>query len=447
MFFDFSDVFASFNWEIIYSVIIYIWEMVRAWWWIIVPVILYKPFLFLWLWRRNEVWLSKQKFILLDIKIPKDIIKPIRAMENVMASLHGIIYQPPDWWEKWIEGQVQTSISFEIVSIEGETHFYIRINKPFKDVVEAAIYAQYPNVEIEEVTDYTKSVPQDIPNKDWSMFGVDYKLLKFDAYPIRTYRRFETEREPDIEGKVDPITHLLEGFAKIGEGEQFWIQIIATPFSEKPAQAFIKKAQELRDELVKRKKPVAKPKPMIQEAIDFWVSGPSTSPSSQPEKEVIPPEMKLTPGEKEIVTAIEEKVSKLLFKTNIRCIYLGKKNSFFKPKIRLVFSFFNSFATSNLNALYPWGKTLSKIHKSWFLPLNLIRPQRYYLRCRKIFRNYISRVNPLFPRVKNDKGIFILNTEELASLFHFPTQRSVSGLTASRIKSKKGLPPLELPTA
>jgi len=67
--------------------------------------------------------------------------------------------------------------------------------------------------------------------------------------------------------------------------------------------------------------------------------------------------------------------------------------------------------------------------------LNRLRDRRKYLRQRKLFRNYINRLGPFFP---NDGGTFILNTEEIASLFHFPSWRvsPVPGVNRVTAKTK-----------
>ncbi len=414
-------------------------RVIRNWWWLIFPFVLQKPFLFLWTQWRTDYWLNNiYKPTLYEIKIPKDILKPVRAMEDVFNSLNSVIYHPADWWEQWIEGQFQTSLSLEIASIEGEIHFYIRLHEAYLDGVKASIYSQYPDVEITQVDDYTKLVPQDIPNKDWELWATDYKLIKKDCYPILTYKSFEKEMEPIEEKTVDPVASLLESLSRIGPGEQFWVQMVATPMGEEMADNWIKGAEATRDELAKRKsKPSGSGKPIVLGAMEALITGktPEELNAVPEEKEtVIPPEMRLTPGERNVVEAIEEKISKPLFMTNIRFVFIGKRRMFHKAKLRLGFTFFGSYKTQNLNMLQPTGKTLTKIHRSWFLPLNILRPRRIYLRERKIFRNYINRVSPFFPR---PGGRFVLNIEELASLYHFPSWRvsPVPGL--SRIEARK----------
>lgn len=417
------------------------WQIFKSWWWLPLPFILWKFLSYFWLWWRGiDVWLPKQKFILLEIKMPKEVLKPIRAMETVMDNIYQIFHESISWWRKWIDGVLQLSCSFEIASIGGEPHFFIRIPQEKRDAIESVIYAQYPEAEISIADDYTRYVPQDIPNKDWNLWGDDYQLFKEDSYPIKTYKKFETEREALEEKRIDPMAGLLEAMAKIKPGEQLWVQITAEP--EKTGK-WIKQGEEIRDVLAKRIKKPSLKKPMILEAADVLISGVPAEPKKE-EKELFPPEMRLTPGERDIIAGVEEKISKIGFITNIRFIYLGKRNVFFTPNFRLAFGFFNSFTTLNLNGLKPYGDPfITRIHKSWFLPLNLFRKRRLYLRKRAMFRKYKSRVNPYFPR---KGGTFILNSEELATLFHFAGRGAAPAPFVSRVEAKKGEAPLGLPT-
>ena len=423
-------------------------EILKNWWWVLLPFVLWKPFLFLWLWWRIETWLGQQRWVLLEVKLPKEVLKPIRAMETVMASVHAVLYQPPDWWEKWIDGQVQLSINFELASVDGVPHFYIRTPVQYRAAVESSFYSQYPEIEIKEVDDYVKYVPQNIPNKDWDMFGSDYRTSKDDHYPIKTYPQFETEHEPLEEKRVDPVASLAEAMAKIKPGEQLWIQIMACPLAEDKGTQdigvptsipWLAAGKALRDKLARRTEN-PKEKPMIQEAAEILITGKVGV--EEKKEEIIPPEMKLTPGEREIVGQLEIKMGKPVFNTTVRFIYMGRRDVWFKPNFRLAFSYFNSYATTNLNMLIPTGKTLTKIHKHWFLPINMIRDRRHYLRCRKLFRNYVRRLTPFFPR---RGGTFMFNTEELASLFHFPGKAVVPSPGIARIEAKKAGVPPELP--
>ncbi len=427
------------------------WEFVKVWWWVVLPFILWRPFTTLWRWWRIEIFLKQKKRVIFEIKIPKDTVKPIRAMETVIDGLWQILYDPPGiWWEKWIEGKVLLSYSFDLVSIEGNLHFFLRAPEDIRHSIESSIYSQYPEAEISIVDDYTKKVPQDIPNKKWDIWGADFRLLKEDPYPIRTYRDFETENERVEEKRIDPLSILLEASTKIGKGEQLWIQILACPVTDGDFP-WITEGERIRDEIVGRKKSEPPYKSFLKEAIDILFFGnPPSSSGEESEEKVFPSEMTLTPGEKEVISAIERKISKKGFKCSARFIYLGKRDVFFKPKIRLPLAFFSAFNAENLNMLLPYGQPLiTKIPQSWFLPLNLLRERRLYLRQRRMFRHYINRVNPFYPKEKaggsGKRDVFVLNTEELATIYHFPSKLTASAPFIERIEHKKGGAPPSLP--
>ncbi len=413
----------------------YVWQFIQAWWWLFLFLILIRPAKYLYLYFIRERWDATIKKIVLEIKLPKDMLKPISAMDQIFADFHGI-HDIATWRETWIEGVFQLSLSLEIVSNDGEIHFYIRTPEMFRNFIESNIYSQYSEAEISLVEDYTKSLPQDIPNKDWDFWGVDYINPKDEIYPIKTYPKFDTEKEAKEEKRIDPLSNLLEGLTTLKPGEQFWLQIIVRPVlgRDKPWQ---KRGRELADKLAKRPAE-EKPKPMIQEAAEILITG-KTPEKEKKEEEIIPPEFKLTPGEREILTEVEAKLAKFGYDCNCRFLYLGKRGVFFKPTVKIGFGFFKEISTENLGGLKPWTKTMTKVKSVpwWFLD-----KRRHYLRQRKILRHYIQRLSPLFPR---SGGTYILNTEELATLYHLPGEIVAPARGVPRVEAKKGGPPMELP--
>lgn len=421
------------------------------WWWLIAPFILWKPFYFLWHWWRNEVFFSYIRFVMLEVILPKETKKPLRAMEQVINSMWGNIHDPPDWWEKHIEGKVILRAAFEIVSLEGKIHFFIRIPERSRKGVESSIYSQYPDAEIIEVDDYTKYVPQDIPNKDWDCWGFDVQLLKPEVYPIKTYEMFYEER-PDMpeEKRLDPLSTLLEGMAKLDKGEQFWLQIGAKPLTpdDYPYPQLGKKEV---DKLMKRvqdnKKSGSKSLiEMIRDGFIFLFTG-----KKPPEEEQKSADTSalfteyifgLTEDERKVIAAIEKKVSKYCFDSFIRFLYVYKREHSGTAAKPVMIGFLELLSTTNLNTMKPWTETLTKVHKHWFLPYNLFLPRLLYLKKREMFEHYIMRVTPKFP---DPGGTFILNAEELATMFHFPS-RDISPVPfIRRVEAKKGEPPSTIP--
>jgi len=416
------------------------WQIIKSWWWVLPPFLLWNPFQTILLWWRQEIAFKQREYVMLEIKLPREILKPIRAMEQVCHTFTVIAgdQEPGNFREKWVEGGTSfyPSISLEIAGISGESHFFIRVEKTYQSWVESAIYAQYPDVEIVEVKDYTRMVPQDIPDDNWDLEGQDWILKKPDCYPIKTYEQFETGTEPKEEKRIDPLAKLLEGLSVLKEGEQIWIQILL----KAPESKWIDEGKKIANELAKRpEKKEEKPKPMILQAAEILIKGPQEEKQKEQEQPIYT-EMMMTPGEREVVRSIEQKVSKSGAAAVIRLIYLAKKEVIFKPHMPLGIQFITSFNAENLNAFGKIPKTATKVKSAlfWFWD-----KRRAFLKKRKLFYNYVNRFVPLFPYPGK---MPVLNTEELATIFHFPGRTPAPAPFVSRIEAKKGEPPAGLPT-
>ena len=59
--------------------------------------------------------------------------------------------------KRMLKGKFRPWFSLELVSIEGEVHFYIWTQPKFRKLIESQFYSQYPGVEIlKKQRDYTK---------------------------------------------------------------------------------------------------------------------------------------------------------------------------------------------------------------------------------------------------------------------------------------------------
>ena len=137
----------------------------------------------------------------------------------------------------------------------------------------------------------------------------------------------------------------------------------------------------------------------------------------------------LTSGEKDVVAAVENKISKLGFEFAVRFVYLDKIDSFTRSNVSAVLGAFRQFNTQNLNAFKPDGSVTTKADFPF-------KAQKIYYRKRRIFDAYKLR---LFP-----KKFSILNIEELATIYHYPTI-FVEAPTLKRLESRRGEPPAGLP--
>ncbi len=270
--------------------------------WFLVPLLLFLSFLS----RRKLNWVSQQKYVLLSLYIPKENEKGPTAAEMMFASLHGI-YKPTK--KRFLEGTLQEHISFEIASTNGKIGFFIWVPEHLRDFVEGQIYAQYPEVEIEKVPDYTE-----IDLKEKQIMGTQLLLNKLDFFPIKTF--------PDFE--VDPLAGITGVLGKLKENnEQIWIQILVRPSGEE----WQKKGLSYIDIVKAGGNPEAFG---IGTAFGFLakVLGQITSlitPGTTEESASGPPQ--LSSAQETQLSAIEEKVSKLGFDTKIRAAYVCKKGT------------------------------------------------------------------------------------------------------------------------
>jgi hypothetical protein len=407
------------------NLISYILNILTASWWLILPLVLLFIFLDFWLAKVRQAYISKIPWKLLEIKIPRDILKSPKAMEQVFAAAHALYSGSLSFLDKWREGKVENWLSFELVGRAGEAHFYVRLPEPFCNLIESAIYAQYPDAEILETEDYISFLPSVLPNNIYDLWGTNFILAADNAYPIRTYSYFE-EREK--EKRLDPLGAIVEAISKLKKDEMIWLQILIRPIDDQ----WKKEGEKLRDKLMGRKGSVKRT--LWEDFEEFFlnlVKAPFTPPVWSDAKESSANDSgAMTSGEKDVVAAIEEKISKLGFEAALRFIYVDKADSFSRNNISSVSGALRQFNTQNLNALKADGSVTTKADFPF-------KARKLFFRKRRIFDNYKYRVFP--------KKFSILNTEELATLYHYPIT-SVEAPNLQRLESRRGEPPAGLPT-
>lgn len=396
-------------------------------------------------------------WVLLEVRPPAEIKKTPRAMEQFFAGLHGC-QRTPNWKEKNLGGEVQEWFSLETISQGGEIHFLIRTHSMYRNLVEAQVYAQYPEAEISQVDDYVQSVPADIPNQDYDLWGTELILTKEDAYPIRTYPDFEKNILLE-EQRIDPIASLLEVMSRLNQGEQIWIQTLIRPV----ADDWRKDGEKLRDKLIKRV--TEKKQGELAKEFTAWkdafqgeafrlATGQSLEKKGEKKEDK---KWETTQREKDVVTAIEDNISKIGFEVIIRFLYLARRDVFAKPNVAAVIGCYKQFNTQHLNGFKPNKKITSKIDYK----IQLKKPREIY-RKRKVLTAYKKRdfvqqskvikyLKPLlFERLPILNWFFIrsqpfvFNIEELATVYHYPGMMVKAPLTP-KVEAKKGEPPTGLP--
>jgi len=421
-------------------------------WWLWAFIILWPLFSSTWLYYRREKFKSEIKWVLLELRIPREIRKSPRAMEQVLEALHQLRNVAGNFREKWWDGEVTRWFSLEMVSLGGEVHMYIRCYHKQRNLVEAAFFAYYPDVEIVEVEDYTERFPNDIRemySQGYDVWGTEMVLKKEDAYPIRSYLEFES---PDEDKQYDPAAAFLEVLAKLKPEEMVGIQIQIAPADSKN---WVQKWKGLVESLSHKR---AEGRGPAFGTLTEFPGGPLPAFAVAKKEGAQDPAFLRTfmrsPGETDVLKAVENNLSKPAFDTLIRFVYLSPKSLFYDSFARrgLVGSF-NQYGSLDLNGFIQ-NYAMSSRAQFWDWP-HIFSKTRVEYRKQRLLYNYKRRKNP----VDTFMGRLIsshffnwnfysrrvgMNTESLATLFHPPTFIVLTGPHIKRVESRKLGPPAGL---
>lgn len=398
------------------------------------PIVFWRYFWHEWMHYIQAKYKSNIKWVLLEIKIPKEINKTPVAMEIVLNAL----YQTSEgqWYDKIWKGKVKDWFSLEMVSLEGNVKFFIRTPWLYKNVIEAQLYAQYPDVEVFEVPDYTRYVDYRGQGGEWSMIGVDFGLTKEDAYPIKTYVDYGLDKDGvKEEFKIDPLTSVIEYLGTAGKGEQIWIQIIVQAAGKRYHKHSDGKMGDWKDE--------------GEELIDKITKRKEEKPDGTPASRIL----QMTKGESEVVAAIQRNMTKIGFECAIRALYLAKEGKFHPSNIKALGGLFRPFGAGNLNGFKLISHTLGL--DFWWQDYKNIRTTHYRKAQFEAYKRRQWSYETDTPWIANFpspkpfvisayKKPFVLSAEELATIFHLPGGVAQTP-TFGRIPSRKSEAPTNLP--
>ncbi|NCU28098.1 MAG: hypothetical protein EOM85_00270 [Candidatus Moranbacteria bacterium] len=380
----------------------------------------------LWSHYKKETTALEAKWTLLEIQIPREIAKSPSAMELFFSNT----FDPKLWF------------SLEMVSIDGRVHFYIRTQNNIKDLVQTQIYAQYPQAKVVEIEDYVFDIPKYDKNGDWYVWGCEYSKKKDDFLPLKTYKAYGEEMRAGTkeEFKVDPITPIIELLGSLSKGQQLWIQILAKhsgkKYYSKKKEKKVEFSEAAPEFLLELLKPYTKVQKNEKGETDLDIRTPKT----------IEP----------VVKAVSEQLGQLHFECGIRVIALSDKKIItedqFNGLSRSAKLIFRQFTLANSNELErinttefedawkdPIGTTMNKFKRrlldSYRLRMFFHPPMILDLEFPKWLKIFAPTGKP---------KVFVLSSEELASIFHFPGMVSETP-SFKRVETKIAKPPSNLP--
>lgn len=341
--------------------------------------------------RANKRHTSSYDYTLLLLEIPRTNDKKELAAEQMLAALHGILRPKKELWK---EGNLQEHISLEFAAIGQRIRFYIWTPKHLQAFLEGQIYAQYPTVQIKELhEDYSaRQMRQNV------IHSAELTLIEHETIPIKTFPSFE----------VDPLASITATLAKLDHpDEEMWIQILARPISDdwhKRGAKMVKRIKSGNGTLTTFGDQGLR---YVGQALAAFVR--------PPEEAAKAAAAELSERDKTRVRAIEEKSVKLGYQVKIRVLYAGPDQNIAKLRMQAIIGTFKQFNTTNLNGFKGKNVSFDRDKQAEF-------QTRFFI----------------------DNG-YILNIEELASLFHLP-HTTVETPNIVWATTKTAEPPSNIPT-
>ncbi|HBR80911.1 MAG: hypothetical protein UX09_C0015G0013 [Candidatus Uhrbacteria bacterium GW2011_GWE2_45_35] len=406
--------------------------------WIPIAAIILEGFMEIWKDYRQSIYDGRLQYSLLAIDVPKMTEQSPKAIENIFSALEGANSNLL-WKEIWFDGKQQPRFSIEIASVGGYIQYYFRCQTRFRDMVEASIYAQYPDAQIAEVEDYAKIVPSRFPDPEWDMWGTEFKLKKDNHVPFRTWPSFEHSMSQELK---DPLANMLEQMSRMRPGECFFFQIVFSPTKlswKEEGTKFINKVYGVDAKAKSGNGALSAllswPGGFVNELTGVDINAMfGLSTEEKPKTDDIWRAFKITLAEKAQVEAVANKISKIGFETKVRILYFGKKGVFNKStRASMVKGFLLSFNSPGLNEFGMYGPQIPKGDYFW-------QKWTYRHRQTRVTQAYKNRSFTLgaTPRV--------MCVEELASLWHFPTI-TIKAPLIKKTESRRAEPPVSLPVA
>ena len=341
-------------------------------------------FLFYILWmiiikifRKKEDYKRTLNLTFLQITMPKkdsqndeknDTAKDFKEMVSVMEQLYSSLKSIHS--RKIIKKILgQDFLSFEYIADKWNIYFFLVVPKNYKHLIEKQINWFYPDAIIEETTEI--NIFKDKKFHVWTYINTSKEFF----FPIKTYQNLES----------DGINNITNAFSKLEDDESAAIQILLRPVDDD----WQKDCSKASSSLMKGKKAgfSLNPFKILIGLINMFITSPEEENNQNNENET----SALT---QERAKTVDEKWDKTWFEVVIRVIAAGNNKQMVDTELTNIISAFSQFSSPDFNK---FSSTL--YHSDSKLVQNYI--YRYF---RKPF--YLKKM--------------ILNTQEIASIYHFP---------------------------
>ncbi len=339
------------------------------------------------------------------------IIEQISQAEEFFASIGGLHAQ--QGLLNWFFGRTD-HLSFEIVAKQGKIYFYVATPKYLTTYIEEQIHAQYPHAQVTPINDYNIFSPHS------KVAGAYLKFSRLSLFPIKTFRQMDS----------DPLDAITNSLSKVLPEEGAAIQIVVRSAKKTWRQTSLQVVREMQagkslQQALKFNKAdsfggkvIISIFKLFKELATAGFSGKTKEQLEQEQQQKgFNAPHKLTAKEEETTKFIEEKAAKAGLDVNIRIVTSAK--SLDKAKL-ILNNIVNAFSQYSI---FEYGNKFN-----YYIPRHID----------SVVHNFIN-------RNFNEKQRLLLNTEELASVYHFPLA-SCQTPNINWLRSRKAPAPVEIPT-
>jgi hypothetical protein len=231
------------------------------------------------------------------------------------------------------------------------------------------------------------------------------------------------------------MSAVLESMVRLGQGELLSFQLVIEPISSSWKEGAMSKIKETIGEEVVKNKSNALSDKIVDVPMGFFSSiADKILPAQSISSETKPGDKNnlrnMTPGAVKMVEMMEDKISKIGFKSKIRVLYMAKKDVFKPHKVLPSFvGAINQFNVLNANSIVPeWGTSGTYFGK-----------EKQANGKKADFVQWFKK-----RKLKGATKSNILNIEELATIWHFPLSYIKTPLL-KKSEFKQSEPPQNLP--
>jgi len=359
--------------------------------------------------RKGQITLTKE-WVMLKVMVPKDkhaeeddqrknFQEMLGVIEPFYASLNSI-------FDSSISAKLrgQLHISLEIVAKKGLIFFYVGCPKSLSETVMRNLQSQYSHAEVSVDTNYSI-----FPNKPLAVDMLGLNLIRRYIFPLKTYKVLEE----------DPLNAITNSLSKLTDTESAGVQILVRPTNgvwRVNVERAAYNIQHGKSRISYSNSNAVRASETFFNFIGTALSSVKSSGKDEKSEYYDPSNPKLTPMQEAQVKLLGEKAAKMGFDCQIRIVAVAETKDAARQITKNVASAFSQLNSPDSNGL------------TEVIPANKA-PE---------IANYVYRMFGPGPKL-------ILNTEELASMYHFPN-RYVDTPNISWLLARKEAPPANLPS-